>query len=81
MPIAIKTEVGNLDLLKILRQGPEVWNAWRERNPEVVIGLEEANLQKADLRGADLQLARALPKIKWVSFPRKTPTTKQVNQC
>ena len=38
--------------LAILKQGGEVWNKWREENPEAVIDLRKANLIKADLRGA-----------------------------
>ncbi|MCP4105372.1 MAG: TIR domain-containing protein, partial [Desulfobacteraceae bacterium] len=46
--------------LEILWQGFEVWNKWREENPDITAILREAdlqgaNLQKADLQGADLQ--------------------------
>ena len=51
----INTEVGNLDFLGILRQGPEVWNAWRKENPYVVIYLKGVNLREADLETANLQ--------------------------
>lgn len=44
-------------LLKILRQGPEVWNAWRKENPEVEINLSGAKLRGVRLRGADLSNA------------------------
>lgn len=53
--------------LKILKQGVEVWNAWREENPGVVVDLSdadlefanltEANLSGAHLSGADLRCA------------------------
>ncbi len=45
------------ELLAILRQGPEVWNAWRQKNtdPEA----EDVDLRGANLRGADLS---------WTSF-------------
>jgi hypothetical protein len=40
--------------LAILKQGFEVWNKWREENPEIVPDLREANLIGANLSGADL---------------------------
>jgi hypothetical protein len=42
-------------LLKILKEGPKVWNEWREKNPHVPIELGTADLVAADLRGADLR--------------------------
>ncbi|NJK30446.1 MAG: hypothetical protein HC851_19980 [Acaryochloris sp. RU_4_1] len=39
---------GNLDLPKILRRGPEVWNQWRKKNPDTKIDLSDANLSDAE---------------------------------
>ena len=57
MPTVVGTEVGNLDLLSILRQGSEVWNAWRERNPDIDIEFERVSLSAANLRRANLSAA------------------------
>jgi hypothetical protein len=38
--------------LEILKQGVDVWNSWRSKNPDVKIELIEANLPGAHLRGA-----------------------------
>jgi uncharacterized protein YjbI with pentapeptide repeats len=48
--------------IEILKQGVEVWNRWREENPEAKPDLSEAdfvenNLVKANLSGADLTYA------------------------
>ena len=40
--------------LAILKQGPEVWNAWRQDHPGIEPDLHGANLAGADLRGANL---------------------------
>jgi hypothetical protein len=40
--------------VKILKQGVEVWNQWREENPDVRPDLRRANLSAADLRKANL---------------------------
>jgi hypothetical protein len=64
--------MANEEHLAILRQGVEVWNKWREENPDVrpdlngarlvgadlhKINLHEADLSWADLRRADLRRA------------------------
>jgi TIR domain/Pentapeptide repeats (8 copies) len=38
----------------LFKQGWEVWNAWREANPDVVPTLSGADLARANLTGADL---------------------------
>jgi uncharacterized protein YjbI with pentapeptide repeats len=38
----------------LLKQGREVWNAWREANSDIVPYLRYADLGGADLTGADL---------------------------
>lgn len=45
--------MANEEHLAILRQGVEVWNEWRENNPEVKPNLSSINLSKADLSKAD----------------------------
>jgi uncharacterized protein YjbI with pentapeptide repeats len=40
--------------IRILKQGPTVWDKWREKNLEVQPDLIEANLSGADLSEADL---------------------------
>ena len=40
--------------LRILRQGPEAWNAWREQADDILVDLRGANLNSAYLSGADL---------------------------
>ena len=39
---------------KLLKQGVDVWNEWREDNPEESIDLKMANLVHVNLRGANL---------------------------
>ena len=51
--------MGNQEHLKILRQGVEVWNEWRDRSSNVApdlsgVGLIAANLSGANLGGANL---------------------------
>lgn len=43
--------------LALIRQGVEIWNRWREKNPEVEIDLSGANLRRASLRDANLRQA------------------------
>ncbi len=38
-----------------LKEGVEVWNAWRKAHPQERPDLREANLRGADLEGADLE--------------------------
>ena len=52
--------MANEEQLRILKkEGVEVWNKWREDNPDVEIDLSGANLlaylRKADLKGANLE--------------------------
>ena len=45
----------NQEQLELLKQGVEVWNNWREKNPsKVEVDLSEANLSNADLSEANL---------------------------
>jgi uncharacterized protein YjbI with pentapeptide repeats len=46
--------MANSEHLEILRQGVEVWNSWRAKEPSVRPDLNKANLRGADLRGANL---------------------------
>jgi uncharacterized protein YjbI with pentapeptide repeats len=55
-----KKEVNGMakkEQLAILRQGPKVWNEWRESNFDLEIDLSEADLSNADLRRANLSYA------------------------
>jgi hypothetical protein len=45
--------MANEEHLEILGQGVEVWNRWREENPDVRPDLSEADLSGTDLGGAD----------------------------
>jgi uncharacterized protein YjbI with pentapeptide repeats len=49
--------MANEEQLSILKQGVEVWNKWRDENPEVEIDLSVSNLLGADLFGANLNNA------------------------
>jgi uncharacterized protein YjbI with pentapeptide repeats len=44
----------NLEQLMILKEGVEVWNAWRAKNPSIDIDLSGSDLYGADLRRANL---------------------------
>ncbi len=46
--------MANPEQLKKLKQGVEIWNKWRKRNPNIPIDLLKANLLKANLSGANL---------------------------
>jgi hypothetical protein len=48
--------MANEEHLKILRQGVEAWNAWRNQNPGSCANLEDADLHGADLRGISFSL-------------------------
>jgi len=43
--------------LTVLRQGTDAWNAWRQRNPDVRVDLDGANLAEASLAVANLARA------------------------
>jgi uncharacterized protein YjbI with pentapeptide repeats len=45
----------NEEQLKVLREGPSAWNAWRKDNPNIVPDLSEANLMGTDLARAYLR--------------------------
>jgi uncharacterized protein YjbI with pentapeptide repeats len=42
--------------LQIIRRGVGAWNDWREKNPELIPDLSEADLIEANLGGASLQV-------------------------
>ncbi len=41
-------------LMRLIEQGSGAWNAWRDANPDAVIDLRNAALEKADLRKMNL---------------------------
>ena len=49
--------VADEEQLAILKQGVNVWNKWREDNPDVEIDLNRADLNEANLTGAALHKA------------------------
>jgi len=49
--------MANEEHLKILRQGVEVWNKWREENPDIQPDLSQADLFEAELSGVYLREA------------------------
>ena len=49
--------MANEEHLDTLKQGLEVWNQWKGKNPDVRPDLRRANLGGADLSGADLRAA------------------------
>jgi uncharacterized protein YjbI with pentapeptide repeats len=46
--------MANPEHLDLLRQGVDVWNAWRSKEPSIRPDLTWANLREADLNGTDL---------------------------
>lgn len=47
--------MANPEHLKILMQGVEVWNRWREENPEIEPDLKDIDFSEVNFCGADLQ--------------------------
>ncbi len=47
--------MANEEHLAVLRQGVEVWNEWREKNPEIKPNLRDSDLSGADLRWVNLR--------------------------
>ena len=68
--LGIVSCMGNPEQLAILlRQGVEIWNEWRERNPGVVVDLNGADLHGVRLRWADLHDAKLIETdLRWVSL-------------
>ena len=58
--------MANEEQLSILRQGVEVWNEWREENPNVKINLSNADLSRINLSKVDPKGASA--KFKFAHF-------------
>ena len=46
--------MANEEQLSILKQGVDIWNKWREENPEIEIRIGEANLREMSLAQANL---------------------------
>ncbi len=49
--------MASVEQLKILRNGVNNWNQWRENNPQVPIDLSQANLSNENLTGVNLSVA------------------------
>ncbi|HYO50531.1 MAG TPA: toll/interleukin-1 receptor domain-containing protein, partial [Chloroflexia bacterium] len=49
--------MANPEHVKILKQGIDVWNKWREEHPDVVPNLNRANLNETNLNGINLNEA------------------------
>ena len=49
--------MANPEHLKILEQGVEVWNHWRQKNPDIKPELRQVDLYGADFTGVDLRAA------------------------
>jgi uncharacterized protein YjbI with pentapeptide repeats len=49
--------MANAEHLAKLKEGVEVWNKWKENHPDVVPDLDDAHLNVADLKGANLEKA------------------------
>jgi hypothetical protein len=49
--------MANPEHLEILKQGVQIWNRWREENPDIRPDLSEMNLIGANFNGADLSHA------------------------
>jgi uncharacterized protein YjbI with pentapeptide repeats len=55
--------VANVEHLRILERGVDVWNKWRKDNPSIQPNLEGANLNHAELEGVDFSHANLLPEL------------------
>lgn len=62
--------MANEEQLSILRQGVEVWNKWREENPNEKIDLSEADLSNQNLMGVDFGYYVSRPNLNGVRFSR-----------
>ena len=64
----LKVEVGrsmaNEEHVALLKQGVDVWNKWREENPEVQPDLDGADLARTDLKRANLSQAS----LRWTNL-------------
>jgi uncharacterized protein YjbI with pentapeptide repeats len=56
--------MANDEHLKILRQGVEEWNTWREQNPKIIPNLSWADLSNMELTGADFREAN----LRWANL-------------
>ncbi|MEK7674001.1 MAG: hypothetical protein AAB371_02285 [Patescibacteria group bacterium] len=54
--------MANQEHLAILRNGVDVWNEWREKNPDVTPDLSGLKLRNVDLRRMNLWGVRGLSK-------------------
>ena len=61
----------NQEHLQTLTRGNYHWGIWRARNPDVVPDLEEADLQRVGLGGADLTHAKLKERESAWSIPAR----------
>ena len=77
--------MANQEQVERLKQGVDVWNDWREKNPETKIDLTSANLCESDLARADLagaDLSDAVLKDAFLTDVRLTgATARGTNFC
>ncbi len=63
--------MANREQLRILKQGVDAWNKWREEHPEITPDLKRADLAWADLAGANLGQAKlAEANLRWADLHR-----------
>lgn len=55
--------MANKEHLRILKQGAEAWNEWRNENPSMRFNLSGADLDGTDLRGVNVEGAIVLASV------------------
>ena len=67
--------MSNLEHVKILKQGVEVWNAWREENQDIRPDLSEEDFCRVNLSSANLSVATLFrANFQEVDFTNADPT-------
>ena len=46
--------MANEEHVALLKQGMDAWNAWRDKNPDILLDLSHADLNEAKLNGTYL---------------------------
>jgi uncharacterized protein YjbI with pentapeptide repeats len=60
--------MANEEHLAILRQGVEVWDSWRKKNPEIIPNFSDINFYKADFSNSDFEDASLYGDFRQVDF-------------